>query len=224
MRRSGLLTLLTAVTLAACARPTPEQQIVNDAAEALGGRDRILAVKTLTIEGEGTLYNLGQDVSPRANGQTFTLRPYRRDVDIAGGRARTQLTRTTNWRYFQIPGRAPQPQAEGIDGAIAYNVPAGGTAAIRATDIVANESRLELLRHPRAGSLHPRHQPFRGQFAQGAVRRHAADAEALHQRRLARHHVARLPGAAGDVLPDPALDLLVRRPFVLCHGARAYPS
>ena len=120
MTRKGLLTLLTAVAVSACAQPTPEQEIVNNAAEAMGGRDRILAVNTLTIEGEGTQYNFGQDVSPSANGQTYTWRPYRRAIDIAGGRMRTELARTTNWRYFQIPGRPPQPQLEGIDGAIGY--------------------------------------------------------------------------------------------------------
>ena len=45
--------LVVGASLTACARPTPEMQIVQDAAAALGGRDRILAVKTLVIQGEG---------------------------------------------------------------------------------------------------------------------------------------------------------------------------
>ena len=60
--------LLTALTIAAgCTTRSPEQQIVEDAAEALGGRDRILAIRTLTIEGEGTNGNLGQDMTPVFN-------------------------------------------------------------------------------------------------------------------------------------------------------------
>ena len=36
----------------ACTRNSPEQQLVVDAARALGGRDKILAIQTITIEGE----------------------------------------------------------------------------------------------------------------------------------------------------------------------------
>src|SRR5688500_1484002 len=45
MRRS--LIVFTVVAFAACSRATPEQQVVDDAAEALGGRDRVLAVRSL---------------------------------------------------------------------------------------------------------------------------------------------------------------------------------
>lgn len=144
MTRNVLLILLTAAAVA-CARSTPEQQIVNDAAEALGGSERILAVKTLVIEGEGTQGNLGQDINPEANGQTFEVSGYRRAIDIAGGRARTELTRTPNFPFFQ--GQQPQRQVNGVDGAIGYNVAASGTAT-RTNEATANDRRLELLHHP----------------------------------------------------------------------------
>ena len=67
----AVATLIAAVTGTACTQASPEQQIVNDAAAALGGRDKILAVKTLVIEGGGTNGNLGQDMSPDAIGQAF---------------------------------------------------------------------------------------------------------------------------------------------------------
>ena len=54
MTRTAYLAILAVATVTGCARPTPEQQVVSDAAAALGGRDRILAVKTIVIEGEGT--------------------------------------------------------------------------------------------------------------------------------------------------------------------------
>src|SRR4029079_1217308 len=82
---------------------SPEQQIVNDAATALGGRDKILAVRTLVIEGEGTNGNLGQDMTPETAGQAFAVSEYRRAIDVAGGRARTEQTRTPNFAYFQGP-------------------------------------------------------------------------------------------------------------------------
>lgn len=95
----------------ACASRTPEQQIVQDAAAALGGRDTVLAVKTLTLDGKGTQHNLGQDMTPDATGQTFTVTAYHRAIDVAGGRGRVELTRTPNFLYFRGP--APQNQAAG---------------------------------------------------------------------------------------------------------------
>lgn len=145
MTRNGFFVLLTVAALAGCSRPTPEQQIVNDAAQALGGADRIAAVKTLVIEGTGTQYNLGQDVVPGASGQTFAVTAYKRAVDVAGGRARTELTRQPNFTFFQGP--AAQTQVNGVDGAVGYNVAPNGNAT-RVADVVANDRRAELLHHP----------------------------------------------------------------------------
>ena len=39
---------------------SPDQQIVNDAAAALGGRERLMAVKTLLVEGAGHDMGVGQ--------------------------------------------------------------------------------------------------------------------------------------------------------------------
>ena len=126
--------VLVALACSACMRGTPEQQIVNDAAAAMGGRDRIVAVKTLAIEGEGKNGNLGQDMTPEATGQAFVVSGYKRAIDFAGHRARIEQTRTPNFAYFQ--GMAPQKQVLGLDGDVAYNVAANGmsfTLAIDAT-------------------------------------------------------------------------------------------
>jgi len=90
MTRMTWLAPLAAATLSACAQPAPEQQIINDAATALGGSDRIQAIKTLVMEGEGTNGNLGQDMTPDATEQSFAVTGYRRAIDVAGGRARTE--------------------------------------------------------------------------------------------------------------------------------------
>src|SRR5438132_5340217 len=95
-----------ALACGACAQSTPEQQVVNDAAAAMGGRDRILAVKTLVIEGDGKNGNLGQDLTPEATSQAFMISGYKRAIDVAGRRARLEQTRTPNFAYFQ--GMAPQ--------------------------------------------------------------------------------------------------------------------
>lgn len=143
-RTTPWLALLAAATLAACAQPTPEQQVIDDAAAALGGRDRILAVKTLTIAAEGTHGNLGQDVTPEATAQTFSV-SLTRQIDVAAARARTEQTRTPNFPYFQ--GQAPQKQVLGIDGEVGYNVAANGTVT-RIMNAAARDRRAEIYHHP----------------------------------------------------------------------------
>lgn len=133
------------VLLSACTRATPEQQIINDAAAALGGRDRVLAIKTLIIDGEGTNGNLGQDMTPEATSQTFTVTGYERAVDVMNGRVRIEQTRTPNFIYFQ--GQQPQKQVQGLDGEVAYNVSPSGDAT-RAANTVAKDRRAEFYHHP----------------------------------------------------------------------------
>jgi glyoxylase-like metal-dependent hydrolase (beta-lactamase superfamily II) len=145
MKRARYLALVAVVSLVGCARATPEQEIVDAAATALGGAERILGAKTLAIEGRGTQYNLGQDVVPGASGQTFTVTSFTRHLDVAGERARTTLTREPNFTYFQGP--APQTQVTGIDGEVGYNVAPSGTAT-RVADAAAADRRAELFHHP----------------------------------------------------------------------------
>lgn len=145
MKHTACLALLAAVVLAGCSRATPEQRVVNDAAEALGGNDRIVAVKTLVIEGEGTQGNLGQDMTPEATGQEFKVTGYKRSLDVAGGRFRTELTREPNFEFFQ--GRQAQRLVQGLDGQVGYNVAASG-AVTRISDPAASDRRMDLYHHP----------------------------------------------------------------------------
>jgi len=145
MLRMSCIAIVAAALASACTPPTPEQAFVNDVATALGGRDRIAAVKTLTIEGEGMQGNLGQDMTPEATAQGFTVTGFTRSLDVAGGRERTELTRTPNFVYFQGP--QPQTQIQGIDGDVAYNIAPNGTAT-RASAAAANDRRMGFYHHP----------------------------------------------------------------------------
>ena len=145
MKRVAWFVLFAAATWSACAQSTPEQQVINDAAAALGGSGKIQAVKTLVIEGEGTNGNLGQDMTPDATSQTFTLTGYKRAVDVAAGRLRIEQTRTPNFTYFQ--GQAPQKLVLGIDGNVGYNVAPNGTAT-RIPDGNTNDLRAGIYHHP----------------------------------------------------------------------------
>jgi glyoxylase-like metal-dependent hydrolase (beta-lactamase superfamily II) len=128
-----------------CAPQTPEQQFITDAAESLGGRDRVLAVRTLVAQGEGTQFNLGQDMRPGASGQTFAVSALTRQIDLAGRRMRTELTRTPNFAFFQGP--APQRQVQGLDGEVAFNVAPNGTAT-RLAAPATEDRRAEFYHHP----------------------------------------------------------------------------
>ncbi len=145
MSPSRALIVSVVMLLAACSSSTPEQTLVREAADALGGAQRITAVNTLVLAGEGTHYNLGQDLRPDARGQTFTVSAWRRAIDLAKGAWRTELTRTPDFTYFQ--GQGAQQQVQGFGGGVAYNVTPAG-AASRAPDAVAAERRAEFYHHP----------------------------------------------------------------------------
>jgi glyoxylase-like metal-dependent hydrolase (beta-lactamase superfamily II) len=134
-----------AAAAAACNQRTPEQQLVHDAAEALGGQARIEAVTVLTMEGTGTQYNLGQDLRPGLADQTFTVSAFKRESEAGVARMRTTQTRTPNFSYFQGP--QAQTQTQGLDQDLAYNVGANGTPT-RASAAVTAERRAEQLHHP----------------------------------------------------------------------------
>ena len=146
MKRTARVSVLAAAVLAgACSRLPPEQQMIADAAAALGGRDRVLAVKTLVLEGQGTNGNLGQDMTPEATTQTFTVSGFKRSLDVGAARMRTEQTRTPNFTYFQ--GQSPQKQTVGIDGEVAYSVAGDGTAT-RANLTAVRDRRIERYHHP----------------------------------------------------------------------------
>ena len=129
----------------ACTRRTPEQQLVADAVEALGGQGRVEAVRVVTLEGTGTQYNLGQDLRPGLADQTFTVSAFKREIDVPDPRMRTTQTRTPNFAYFQGP--QAQTQVQGVDGEVGYNVGANGTPA-RTSAAVAADRRAERFHHP----------------------------------------------------------------------------
>ena len=127
---------------------SPEQQIVNDAAAALGGRDRVLAVKTLVIEGAGHDMSVGQALRYDELGllsDITQIRDYKRAYDLANGRARFEATRHVQIFYV---GDAPARQVQHLDKDVAFNVAGNGNATrVFAPGQIANR-RFEYLRHP----------------------------------------------------------------------------
>lgn len=118
---------------------------MNEVTATVGGREAILSVQALVIEAEGTMLNIGQDLTPEAATMEFAISDYRRTVDLAALRSRTELVRTPRFEYFRGP--EPMPMAYGLDETIAYSVAADGTAR-RATDLVAAEQRSSYYHYP----------------------------------------------------------------------------
>ncbi len=138
-------TFLLLLAFAGCASVPPEQQLIREVAEALGGVERVRAAGVMVLEGTGRQWNLGQDLRPGLADQTFTVSAFQRVVDTGAPRMRTTLTRTPNFAYFQGP--QAQTQVQGVDGDVAYNVGASGTPA-RASVSTAADRRAERLHHP----------------------------------------------------------------------------
>ncbi len=143
---SLLLPLVLVLTAgSACDRLTPEQRLVHEAAEALGGLQSVSTTDAIVLEGTGRQFNHGQDLRPELAEQTFTVTAFERAIDLESPRMRTTVTRTPNFAYYQ--GTQAQTQGQGVDGDVAYNVAASGTST-RATAAVAAERRVERLHHP----------------------------------------------------------------------------
>jgi hypothetical protein len=150
MRRL-IWTLGAAALVGACNQTPPEMQVINDAAAALGGADRVAAVKTLIMEGEGYDQAVGGSQTPVAPQNSFRVTEYRRTLDLEHGRTRVQQIRTAQ---FPFALAVVTPQDMRLDGDIAYNVggapSADGTPPqpARAPVAVGRARRLEMLQHP----------------------------------------------------------------------------
>jgi glyoxylase-like metal-dependent hydrolase (beta-lactamase superfamily II) len=143
--RTLALTIPTLLVLSGCTPKTPEQQFIDDAMRAVGGRDKVIAAKSIVIEGTGVNYNLGQDMKPEAATQQFAITGYRRQINTEQGKQRIEQVRTPKFAYFQGP--QPQTQIQVLDGDIAFNVGANG-AATRLAAIAERDRRTELYHHP----------------------------------------------------------------------------
>jgi hypothetical protein len=132
------------IVIGACSQTPPERKIIDDAAAALGGADKIRALKTLTIEGSGTAPNAGQNRMPNDELPIWKVAEYTRAIDLPNGRTRVRQRREAQ---FLFAGATTQQQMQGLDGDIAYNVTPEGTMT-RAGDAAVRDRRLELLQHP----------------------------------------------------------------------------
>ena len=142
-------TMLLPLALLPLAAQTPEQQVVDDAATALGGRDRVMAVKTMLLEGGGNfvgITSLRYDDDIGFKSAIEQLRDWRRAYDLTNVRARFELNRMVEYVFYI--GDAPTRTIQGLDGKVALNINPANQNVTPALGNQASGRRLEYLRHP----------------------------------------------------------------------------
>jgi glyoxylase-like metal-dependent hydrolase (beta-lactamase superfamily II) len=139
----------------------PGLQVVRRAADALGGRDRVAAVKTLQIVGYGELayFNGGGNISgdPSAPQKWQKVLDYTRTIDLEHWRTRVQQRLKMDFVFASTAGQLGLNRTnETLDGDIAYNIgggfltaPQAGTPQPQAAGpATARQRRVEMLAHP----------------------------------------------------------------------------
>ena len=102
----------------------PERQIVTRAADALGGRDRVMSVKTLQIIGYGELayFNGGGNITgdPSAPQKWQKVLEYTRTIDLEHWRTRVQQRLKMDFVFASTVGQLGLNRtSETLDGDIA---------------------------------------------------------------------------------------------------------
>src|SRR5918993_5711718 len=140
---------------------SPESQLVRRAADALGGRDRVTAMKTLQIIGYGELayFNGGGNITgdPQAPQKWQKVLAYTRTIDLEHGRTRVQQRLKMDFVFASTAGQLGLNRTnEVLDGDVAYNIGGGFLAAPQsgtpqpqpAGAAAVRQRRMELLAHP----------------------------------------------------------------------------
>jgi glyoxylase-like metal-dependent hydrolase (beta-lactamase superfamily II) len=125
--------------------------LITRAANALGGTDRILAIKTLTIEGYGQLayQNGGGNITSSVDApqKWINVNDYVRVTDLEHGRTRLRQRQVNDFVFASAQNMKGVVVTQALDGDIAFNVNAAGVAA-RAPAATARARRMESLAHP----------------------------------------------------------------------------
>lgn len=119
---------------------------LDAAVNAMGGKERLVAVRSLVLEGTGENLQFGQNHTPFAETK-FEVTSFRRVYDFQNRRWFQDQTRVPR---FPTANTNPQRQRAGLDGApngVAYNIGTNDVMA-RASDQVAADRMHEFVLHP----------------------------------------------------------------------------
>jgi hypothetical protein len=129
------------------------RQLVDAAAEALGGKERLLALRTLTILGYG---QIGQqngggniDAHPSAPQKWTNIGGSVRSIDLQNGRMRLVQTATQDFVFAYERNMRGIRSDVRLDGDVAWNIGANGRPQ-RVGDAQVRARRLDMLNNPLA--------------------------------------------------------------------------
>jgi hypothetical protein len=145
MKRLSCTFVVLAMVAGCGAEVPPAQQLVLDAAEAMGGGDRVSAVRTLVLEGGGMNGAMGGSATPDTPPNRFAISEFRLALDLENDRMRLQQVRTAQ---FVFANATVVRQDLRLDGDVAFNVVVGRAGTQRASDAAARARRLQMLEHP----------------------------------------------------------------------------
>lgn len=131
---------------------TAEMQLINRAADALGGRERLLSVKTLTIYGYGqqAYQNGGGNItaSPDAPQKWVNVNGLARTIDLEHGRMHLEQRLVQDFVFAYARNMNGDTRLnQFLDGDIAFNLGPDGKA-VRAPEAAVRARRIEMLGNP----------------------------------------------------------------------------
>lgn len=133
----------SALALSAAGSLAAQNRTLDAVARAMGGKDNILAVRTLVLEGRGEQLNFGQNHTPMADTK-FDVTSYRFAMDLANGRHLIDATREPR---FTTGNMAPQRIRLGLDKDVAYGILPNGTMTRAGAQAAADRAHNTVL-HP----------------------------------------------------------------------------
>jgi glyoxylase-like metal-dependent hydrolase (beta-lactamase superfamily II) len=127
------------------------RQVVTRAAQALGGVERIQALRTMRLRGYGhDAYQDGGSLittEPTAPEKMTILTAYERVIDLANDRTRVRAKQSRAFVFAALSMMEGRPIDQALDGAVAFDVAPGG-APRRLSGEAATRRRMELLANP----------------------------------------------------------------------------
>ena len=144
MRRWQCRLAVSSVLFVGCGGATPELQLIEDTAEAIGSLRVVSETSSMVLEGEGRTYRLGQNESPQSDLPFYEVENYRLEVDFANERWRLRQDRTTT--FLTGSPLYGVRQIYGVDGDVAYDE--RGDRTVRASERVAADRRAQTYHNP----------------------------------------------------------------------------
>jgi glyoxylase-like metal-dependent hydrolase (beta-lactamase superfamily II) len=145
MKRWQRCLVVSSVLFVGCGgAETPELQLVEDAAEAMGSLRAVSETTTLVNEGQGRTHRIGQNKSPSSESPYYEINNYRMQIDFANNRWQLRQDRTTT--FLTGSPLYGVRQIYGLDGDVAYDEQ--GERVVRATEQVTADRWAEMYHNP----------------------------------------------------------------------------